>query len=153
MGRKLQGMRPGGFGFCLSGPPGCYRHYVSPKYPSTGGSSPSKQLLPSLCPLPLQSLVPFSLFVQVSMLPLVQSHPLSLLLSSILPMGTLHRILPYWVSAIPLAMDRDSDNKSNIKGVRAHLLKRITSCRGWMDRKELLKRVTRGSFGRRIGSD
>lgn len=122
MGRKLQGMRPGGFGLCLSGPPGCYRHYVSPKYPSTGSLSPSKQLLPSPCPLPLQSLVPFSLFAQVSMLPPVQGHPLSLLLSSILSMGTLHRIFPYWVSPIPLAMDWDSDNKSNIKGVRAHLL-------------------------------
>ena len=149
MGRKLQGAEPGGFGLCLSGPPGCYGHYVSPKFPSTCSSSPSKQLLPSPAPCLSSLWSPSHCLFRFPCCLLVQRHP-SLLPSSIPSAETLRSSLRYGVSPILLATDGDSDNESNMKGVRAHLVKRITSCQGGMDGKELLRRVTRGPFG---GSD
>lgn len=103
--------------------------------------------------LPLQSLVPFSLSLfRFPCCLLVQRHCLSLLPSSIPSAGTLHRILTSWVSPILFTTEGDSDNESNMKRVRAHLVKRIISCQVGMDGKELLRRVTRGPFVREMGS-
>lgn len=148
--RKLKGTEPGGFGLCPSGPPGCCGHYVYPKFPSTCCSSSSKQLLPTPHPpaSPVSGPLSPSLFRFPCCLPCSEALlrlPPTVSPSFIHPIcGNLAQNPAVLGQSHTFATEGESDNRSNMKGVRAYFLP-------GRDGKELLRRVTSGPSGGEMG--